>query len=406
MGRDFSGLGQGPRPPVGTDERAFEPRPFCYECFRPRSMCLCDRVGWVKNRTGIVILQHVRERFHPFGSARLLAQGLARCQLHVAYRAGGKEVPHDLHVPAGTALLYPRPGASLLSSIPTDEQPRNLLLLDGTWSQAHRLYRDNGWLRALPHVTLAPSAPSLYRVRREPKPHCLSTLEAAVAALRTIEPDTPGLDGLLSVFAYMNEQQIKRRRSAQAAPRRKRARRRPSRAVPDVLRGDPSRLVVVYGESAQLGTRAEPTAPEPLQWVALRFDGRSVFERFVLPSRSMPAPDHLDCMGLSECVFDGAVTIDALRADWTRFLRPDDVVVAWNNSTLRMHDFIVRRPHETVLAKRAYTNVRKARPGMLEDVIAREGLSIPSLSIRGRASQRLANAHAITAWLVEREAAE
>ena len=179
-------------------------RPFCYQCFRPSNLCLCAHIPRVDNRTEIVVMQHEAERFHPFGSARMLMAGLNRGRLHVAYRGFGKDVPLPLEFPVGTALLYPRPDAVELAEARLHGPLERLVLLDGTWSQAHRLYRDNPWLRTLPHVRLTPATKSRYMVRREPKEHCLSTLEAAVEALRILEPDTRGLAELLAVFVRMN----------------------------------------------------------------------------------------------------------------------------------------------------------------------------------------------------------
>jgi DTW domain-containing protein YfiP len=107
-----------------------------------------------------------------------------------------------------TALLFPSAGAGDLRALPPEEHPRGLVVLDGTWSQARALYRENPWLHALPHLALSPDAPSRYRIRRAPRRDYVSTIEATVAALRILEPDTPGLDGLLEVFDSMIEAQI------------------------------------------------------------------------------------------------------------------------------------------------------------------------------------------------------
>ena len=71
-----------------------------------------------------------------------------------------------------------------LAELPPGEAPAHLVVIDGTWDQAHRVYRDNAWIRALPHYRLHPDAPSNYRIRREPRFECLSTLEAVAIAIR------------------------------------------------------------------------------------------------------------------------------------------------------------------------------------------------------------------------------
>jgi DTW domain-containing protein YfiP len=55
-------------------------------------------------------------------------------------------------------------------------------------------------------VRLSTNEPSRYRgVRREPKADYVATVEAIVHALRILEPQTRGLDGLLRSFSAMIE---------------------------------------------------------------------------------------------------------------------------------------------------------------------------------------------------------
>ena len=51
-------------------------RPTCYRCLRPRVSCVCGLITPVDNRTRVVIVQHPRERRHPFGTVRLARLGL------------------------------------------------------------------------------------------------------------------------------------------------------------------------------------------------------------------------------------------------------------------------------------------------------------------------------------------
>ena len=47
------------------------PRDRCYDCFRPTEHCLCRWIEPVDNRTGILVLQHPKERGHAFNTVRL-----------------------------------------------------------------------------------------------------------------------------------------------------------------------------------------------------------------------------------------------------------------------------------------------------------------------------------------------
>ena len=194
---------------VPADRRsagAAEARASCYRCFKPRVACICSAIRRVDNCTTVTILQHPRERFHALGTVRIARLGLARA--HVEWCAPWEDAGaiRD-RLPAGAALLYPAPGARDLAQVPAAEHPRHLVVIDGTWFLAKKIYDAHAWLRALPHVSLTPSRPSGYRIRREPQAHCLATLEAIVDALRILEPETAGLDGLLDAFATMIDRQ-------------------------------------------------------------------------------------------------------------------------------------------------------------------------------------------------------
>jgi hypothetical protein len=196
------------------------PRPTCYRCFRPRVTCICDSIEPVANRTGVVILQHPRERFHPIGTARIAALGLENVRVEICppWKDGGAL---RSSLPPATALLYPVSGARELAALAAEERPRNLIVLDGTWFLAKKIYDAHPWLHELPHVALSAGEPSAYRIRRQPKDGYVATLEAIVCALGILEPATLGLDRLSRAFSAMIARQaayVPERRAAAAAP--------------------------------------------------------------------------------------------------------------------------------------------------------------------------------------------
>jgi DTW domain-containing protein YfiP len=115
-------------------------------------------------------------------------------------------------------LLFPAPWARDLADVPQHDHPAHLVVLDGTWSHARRLYRHNPWLHVLPQFSITPDAPSRYRLRRQPKTHFLSTIESIVQALRILEPETRGFGQLIRAFDEMIATQ------ARYDPRRARSR--------------------------------------------------------------------------------------------------------------------------------------------------------------------------------------
>ena len=64
-----------------------------------------------------------------------------------------------------------------------------LILIDGTWRQAHHILRHSPQLlaHAIQVSLTAPKSSLIEPLRREPAEHCISTAEACAAALRQIE---------------------------------------------------------------------------------------------------------------------------------------------------------------------------------------------------------------------------
>ena len=181
-------------------------RERCYGCYRPVDICFCDSIPTIHNRTDVLILQHHRERTHAFNTARIVRRSLKLSNLIFGRRE--KLAQADLPILPGAALLYPGKQSKLLTEISQDQLPPQLVIIDGTWHHAKTMFRDIPQLHALPQYRLAPTTPGQYRIRLEPTATSLSTVEATVAALRYLEPETEGFALLLGAFNRMVEQQL------------------------------------------------------------------------------------------------------------------------------------------------------------------------------------------------------
>jgi len=357
-------------------------RAYCYRCMKPEALCVCARLPRVENRTAVWVLQHPRERRHPIGTARLLALGLARVRVDVTFLLGPRAAPPP--IPARAALLYPSPGARVLEELPPGERPQELIVLDGTWHHAHTLARDLGWLEGVPRVKLGHTEPSRYRIRKEPRAECVSTLEAVVAALRVLEPDTPGLDALLASFDSMIDDQLAfvERRSG---PRREKRRREGARGIARAITDRWDDLLIVYAETAPGpgGSRAL------VQLSAQRANG-DVFDGVV----SGPPPTGLAHMRLDAADLASGSELAALRETWRQFRRPRDLILAWNQSTLEALARADLEPAGLSL-KALWANAVERAPGTLDGVIERAGLAVEPAPVRGRAATRLGSALAV-----------
>lgn len=109
----------------------------------------------------------------------------------------------DIKVPPGSILLFPSEKSVGIEAI--DFEVKNLIVLDGTWAKAKRMYNENPWLKLLPHVKLEITDKlSLYsEVRHQPRAGYLSTIESIVYALKAFGENSDKLDCLLDLFESM-----------------------------------------------------------------------------------------------------------------------------------------------------------------------------------------------------------
>jgi DTW domain-containing protein len=379
-------------------DASFVPRPYCYRCDKPEFACLCAKIERLPNRTPIVIVQHRHESRHPFGTVRIAELGLSNLRVHTVPGSAVSGATPPSFVPAGAGLLYPGPGARELTSLAPSEHPKALVVLDGTWHQARALLRDHAWLRDLPRYGLEPSEPSRYRVRREPLPTCVSTIEAIVQALSALEPGLSGQKSLLSAFDHLNDVQLLEMSQRERQTRERERRPAEVRCLPRALVDAFDSVIAVYGEASRVQHESE-TTPELLHWTAIRLRDLASFDCVVRPRDGAPSERRLEHLGLSRADFEGAIAARELAARWSDFVQPGSALVAWNPRTFAHFERATGSALSGIGLKGVYHRVRNERQGDLDQLVALESpAALPEEwtralgGVRGRARHRLENA--------------
>lgn len=183
-------------------------RAQCPRCTRPTERCLCALIPNLPSRTRVLILQHPSEVKHALNTARLAALGLSNAELLIGEVF--ESLSTVLQQPGYRAcLLFPGDQAQPLRQFaePLAELPLLLVVPDGTWRKARKLLHLNPLLTSLPRVVLPEGLQSRYRLRKAPMPGALSTIEAIVSALNTVEAPAC-FDALLKPFEVLIDGQI------------------------------------------------------------------------------------------------------------------------------------------------------------------------------------------------------
>jgi DTW domain-containing protein YfiP len=373
-----------------------ESREMCWRCRRPTRVCYCASVQAIVTRTRVVILQHPRESDVPINTARIAELSLSNSTLHVgldfAADRGLQAALQNSEAPP--ILLYPSEGALDLARDPPTG-PVTLVVIDGTWWQASKLFKLNPFLRDLPRYGLSPAAESRYRIRREPAAHCLSTIEALASALGVLEGKPNGLPELLAPFEAMVETQLEFV-VRENKPRHRRSvasRERP--LVLPILSERPEALVVGYGEANAwpYGSPGEHL-PEVVHWAAVRPATGDRFEAYIAPRAPLAPSFEAHSRLVADQIRGGESRAD-FAARLGAFLRSDDVLASWGfYASELLRDEGVAIPARLDL-REAAIHVLGRRVGQLDDYVAALGAVPRQPWAAGRTGVRLAAMEAL-----------
>lgn len=163
-------------------------------------MCLCHAIKSAENNTRVFILRHPSEAKQAKNTVPLLQLSLANIEVINGEQEGDFKQIRDwcINNKEHVAVLYPNKDSQDLAEIRSENRCSlsALVLLDGTWRKAYKIWHSNPWLQQLNSFHLQ-DIQSIYR-RRASTGNSLSTLEATAVALRLIEGmDTKPLTELL-----------------------------------------------------------------------------------------------------------------------------------------------------------------------------------------------------------------
>lgn len=165
-------------------------KPRCWECGLKPDNCACALMPTVELKTPLVVVQHVRERWKPTNTIRLLHK-MAPSVAVLPY--GMREPAFDpgpLRDPdVDYYNLFLRDDALDVAELPPPEpgRRRGFVVLDGTWHQCSRMARRVPVLQDFPCVKLPEGKPSIWRVRTQHDPRGVSSFEAAMRLLDMVE---------------------------------------------------------------------------------------------------------------------------------------------------------------------------------------------------------------------------
>ncbi|WP_192890207.1 tRNA-uridine aminocarboxypropyltransferase [Vibrio bathopelagicus] len=182
---------------------------YCRQCSKALKACICQWVMPLESNVELIILQHPSEEHRPMGTARILSLSLKNSVTLVGEDFSENTQLNELladeqyqHV-----ILYPSEHSVSVESATCPSKKLRVILLDGTWKKAFKMWQVSSNLHALNTVHLPKDLKGNYRIRKAPSENSLSTVEAGYHLLSLLESDRD-FSPLLTAFDQMIQFQI------------------------------------------------------------------------------------------------------------------------------------------------------------------------------------------------------
>ncbi len=386
-------------------------REICRRCLQPRLNCYCAALVPQESRTRWIFLQHPGEARNPVGTARMAHLSLPGSRLLVGVDfSRERQLLALIAASRRPAVLFPAEESRVLGEGDPDAAPDMLIVIDGTWSQARKIWKTNDFLRALPACRLPPTPPSRYRIRAEPAAHCVSTIEAVAAALQAL--DGQDHEAMLAPFLSLVSRQAGFGEAPERSPRR-RLRTPRGLYLPKALQEDGASALLIHVEANGFprSMRERPSG-ELVELRARRVGDGSSLSALCLPTCRGPRFEELGLTVEDEAL---AMSPAELIARWQDFQRPRDacpngdrqrdVWVAWGTFALDLMaraGLSVRAARDVVDVKHWCSSLLGKNPGTLTHACDLLGVSAPPAHLIRRADRQLWRLEQVFARLSER----
>lgn len=160
----------------------------CQRCLLPQNNCLCATVAAQSARSRFLLVMFDSEPMKPSNTGRLIADILPDTEAYNWSRLDPDPrllaaVRDDSVQPL---VVFPESyadvGRPVLNTPPLTGKPPLFIMLDGTWSEARKMFRKSPWLDGFPVMSLALTTPSRYTLREAHAEgqHCTAEVAAAL----------------------------------------------------------------------------------------------------------------------------------------------------------------------------------------------------------------------------------
>ncbi len=192
-----------------------KPENRCPECKVNHQFCYCGDVVSVPTHSHVTLLIHHREKHLTTNTAFLAKRVLKNSSLYFRGIQGQSIDEMSFEVPGHRSLLlFPDEQSHAFDENFMEKHPGpyNIIVPDGSWSQARKFKKRMSYLQTIPSIHLPFTYESEYYLRKQTKKENLCTYEAIARSLGVCEGAQVS-ENMLQVFRSMVSSHLSSRSS-------------------------------------------------------------------------------------------------------------------------------------------------------------------------------------------------
>ena len=184
----------------------------CQRCLLPLKVCLCETLAPSTAQSRFCLVMFDTEPMKPSNTGRLIADILPDTAAFQWSRTAPPQALLDLVASPDyqPMVVFPASYAGdnrQVLSAPPSGKPPLFIMLDGTWTEARKMFRKSPYLDALPVISVDLSRVSAYRLREAHADGQYCTAEVAIALL-DLAGDTAAAGALGNHFSCFRERYL------------------------------------------------------------------------------------------------------------------------------------------------------------------------------------------------------
>ena len=185
----------------------------CQRCLLPVKHCLCETLQTQPARSRFCLVMFDTEPMKPSNTGRLIADVLPDTEAFQWSRTAPPQALLDLVASPDYQPMvvfpasYADNGRKVLTAPAAHGKPPLFIMLDGTWTEARKMFRKSPYLDALPVISVDLSRVSAYRLRESHADDQYCTAEVAIALL-DLADDRAAAQGLSDHFTLFRERYL------------------------------------------------------------------------------------------------------------------------------------------------------------------------------------------------------